>query len=453
MHRRISLCRWLRSAPISDPVDQRNAPTLQVLFLALGLTIPASWVYFLASGGVPAGGYLLMAPALCMAVLALVCVVMIRRGYFRRAVTLYLAMLLLAQEINHLLMGFSTLAGNQIDQFLLLIIGGLVLGRRALWLILLALLFVAGSGFVVDAQRLLANGEPISRAYSHLPSVLFGYVLVTLVLDRTVTALRESLAESIQQRQALQHEMLERERTRAKLIHAQKMQATGRLASGIAHDFNHILGLISGYAGQRDRILSINGRVEMEQAIDRNLTRIASAAASGMQITHKLLAFNRPESARPQRFDISQALHDLQPMLRQLLPSSIRLHLPELQPGLLVHFDHSEFELMLLNLAANARDAMADGGEFRIGLQRSNDQSVALTLTDTGHGMRPEVLQQIFDPFYSTKSGAGGTGLGLTGIHDMVLNAGGDIHVESTPGHGTTFRILLPPPPDETAVA
>ena len=444
MHRRISLCRWLHSAPISDPVDQRNAPTLQLLFLTLGLTIPASWLYFLASGATPAGGHSLMVLALFMACLALVCVAMIRRGHFRGAVTLYLTLMVVIQAINHLLIGFSALAGNQIDQFLMLIIGGLVLGRRALWLLLLALLLVAGCGFVVDAHRLVSAGEPIARAYSHLPSVLFGYILVTLVLDRTVTALRESLADSIRQQQALQHEMRERERTRAKLIHAQKMQATGRLASGIAHDFNHILGLIAGYAGQRDRILALDSRAELEQAIDRNLTRIANAAASGMQISHKLLAFNRPESARPQTFDAGRALQDLQPMLRQLLPASVQLQLPSAGDGLPVHFDRSEFELMVLNIAANARDAMPDGGHFRVALEGNDDGYVALILADTGHGMSSQVLQQIFDPFFSTKSGAGGTGLGLTGIHDMVLNAGGDIHVDSAPGRGTRFRVLLP---------
>ena len=451
MHHRFPLFRWLHSAPLKDPVDQRNAPTLQVLFLALGLTIPASWIYFLASGATPAGGRTLMPLALFMAGLALMCVVMIRRGHFRGAVTLYLTMLLVIQGADHLMLGFSAVAGNQIDQLLILIIGGLVLGRRALWLILLALLLVVGCGFMVDARRLLAAGEPIARAYSHLPSVLFGYMLVTLVLDRTVTALRESLAESIRQRQELQHEMRERERARARLIHAQKMEATGRLAGGIAHDFNHILGLIVGYAGQRDRILSADTREEMEQAIDRNLTRIASAAASGMQITQKLLAFNRPESARPQRFAISDALHDMHPMLRQLLPGTVQLRLPDARPELLVHFDRSEFELMVLNIAANARDAMPDGGHFQISLDRNSEGFVVLTLADSGHGMNAHVQQQIFNPFFSTKSGAGGTGLGLTSIHDMVLNAGGDITVDSAPGQGTAFHVLLPPPQDAAA--
>lgn len=448
MHHRFPLSRWLHSAPLKDPVDQRNAPTLQVLFLTLGLAIPASWLYFLASGATPAGGRTLMPLALFMAGLALVCVVMIRRGHFRGAVTLYLTMLLVIQGADHLMLGFSAVAGNQIDQFMILIIGGLVLGRRALWLILLALLLVAGCGFAVDARRLLAAGDPIARAYSHLPSVVFGYVLVTLVLDRTVTALRESLAESIRQQQELQHEMRERERARARLIHAQKMEATGRLAGGIAHDFNHILGLIAGYAGQRDRILSAATREDMEQAIDRNLIRIANAAASGMQITQKLLAFNRLESARPQRFAIGLALHEMRPMLRQLLPGNVQLQLPEARSDLLVNFDRSEFELMVLNIAANARDAMPEGGHFQIGLDLSPAGFVVLTLADSGHGMNAQVRQQIFNPFFSTKIGAGGTGLGLTSIYDMVLNAGGDIVVDSSPGQGTTFQVLLPPAHD-----
>ncbi|MGH8055247.1 MAG: sensor histidine kinase [Stenotrophomonas sp.] len=444
MHDRIPLLRWLHSAPLNDPIDQRNAATLQRLFLALGLTIPISWLYFLGAGTTPVSDHSLMTLALFMAGIALSCVVMIRQGHFRAAVTLYLTMLLAIQGIDHLRLGFSVLADNQTDQFLVLIIGGLVLGRRALWWILLALLLVAGCGFAVDAHRLLVAGQPIERAYSHLPSVLLGYLLVTLVLDRTVTALRDGLAESIRRQQELQHEM--RERARARLIHAQKMEATGRLAGGIAHDFNHILGLIVGYAGQRDRILSADTRQEMEQAIDRNLTRIANAAASGMQITEKLLAFNRPESARPQRFAIGHAVHDMHPMLRQLLPGNVQLHLPDMRPDVLVHFDRSEFELMVLNIAANACDAMPDGGHFRIGLDRNAEGFSVLTLADSGHGMSTQVQQQIFIPFFSTKSATGGTGLGLTGIHDMVLNAGGYITVDSAPGQGTAFHVLLPPP-------
>src|SRR5690606_6030053 len=106
---------------------------------------------------------------------------------------------------------------------------------------------------------------------------------------------------------------------------------------------------------------------------------------------------------------------------------------------------------MVLNIAANARDAMPDGGHFTHSMGRNPEGIMVQTLADNGHGVDVHVQQQIFNPFFSTKSGAGGTGLGLTSIHDMVLNAGGDITVDSAPGQGTAFHVLLPPPQDAAA--
>ena len=435
---------WLRSAPIADAVDRRNAPTMQLLFLLLGVSIPASWIYFLATGGVPTGGAMFMVMALTMALLAFLCVWMIRKGRFRAAVVLYLGALLSMQEVNHLAMGFQPLAMNQIDQFMMLIIGGLVLGRRALWTIFAALLVVAGSGFAVDVFRLATAGEPVAKALSNLPSLVFGYLLVALVLDRTITALRESLDESNARGRDLQREMSERERAQSQLIHAQKMEAAGRLASGIAHDFNNILDVVLGFSKQRHDALDLDGDPARVAALDGALEGVEVAARRGTAITRKLLSFSRNDVPKPALFDAGQALTELRPMLRQLFPPSVRLSLNCPGQPLPVRLDRSGFELMILNIAANARDAMPDGGDFRITALATPADGVRITLADSGHGMSETVKLRLFEPFFSTKSAAEGTGLGLAVIHDLLTAAGGEIRGDSEPGQGAVFTIRLP---------
>ena len=434
---------WLLNAPVTDPVDRRNAPTMQALFLLLGVSIPVSWLYFITTRGMPPGGGVLMSLALAMALLAFVCVAMIRKGRFRAAIWLYLIALLVSQEFNHLRLGFQAIGTNQIDQFMMLIIGGLVLGRPALWTIFAALLVIAASGFAVDALRLATVGGPVAPAFGNLPSLVFGYLLVALVLDRTITALRESLAESNARGRELQHEMLERERAQSRLLHSQKMEASGRLASGIAHDFNNILGVILGFARQRHAIRDQGGPVKQADALEDSLAGVEIAAHRGAEITRKLLSFSRKDVLRIEQFDVGQALLELFPLLRQLFPPSVQLELSgqELAP---VWLDRSEFELMILNIAANARDAMPHGGRFEVRIHLPSPNCVEIILSDTGAGMDEHVRARVFEPFFTTKAAGDGTGLGLAVIHDLIKAIGGDIRADSELGVGTTFTIRLP---------
>jgi signal transduction histidine kinase len=429
----------LRDVPISDPVDRRNAPAMQVLFLFMGLATPVLWGYHIAYAGMPKGGLLSMSTSLMQAAIQLFAISMIRRGQFRPAIRLYLGAALVATLIEYLYAGAFVMAQQQIEPFMALIIGGLVLGRPSLWVIFVVLQLITAAGFTVDLLR----AHEVDRSFANLLTSMISQLVFTLILDRTVNTLRETLSESQQRGRDLEREMHARERVQSQLIHAQKLEATGRLASGIAHDFGNILSLITGYASQRDRILGIEGRDEQEAAIDKTLSGIASAADRGTVITRKLLSFSRHELARPKVFDAAQAIVAMQPMLRQLLPSSIALELPEQTPAMPVVFDHSEFELMILNIAANARDAMPQGGTFRIELA-ADAAATHLALSDTGHGMDAQTQERIFDPFFSTKVDTGGTGLGLAVIRDMILAGGGEISVDSAPGHGSVFRIRLP---------
>ncbi|MBF6022578.1 sensor histidine kinase [Lysobacter niastensis] len=437
--------RWLRSAPIADPIDRRNAPVMQLLLLFYGLLLPVNWAWRLASGGeVNEARLLILALDMLVAALAFLSLWMIRNGRFRPAVVLFLAMQLISLEIVFARTGVLSQLIDPAPTMLTLVISGLVLGRRALWIVFGLLMAVFATGFASDLYRAAQQGIPASVALVNVPAVLISYTLITIVLDRLIKALRESLAESNQRGLELQREMAERERAQSQLIHAQKLEASGRLASGVAHDFNNILGVIQGFTAQRHRVRDMGSASEQVDALLDSLQGIEEAAARGSTVIRKLLTFSRSDVLNIQAFDPAVAVAELRPMLRQLFPSSVLLELPNDASGLRVRLDRSEFELMVLNIAANARDAMRDGGAFRVEVGSHGSGQATIRLSDTGIGMSRDVAARIFEPFFSTKVAAEGTGLGLSVVHDLVKALGGDIRVDSVPGQGTTFTIRFP---------
>jgi signal transduction histidine kinase len=436
---------WLRSAPISDPVDRRNAPVMQLLLLFYGLLLPVNWAWRIASGGeVEEAWLLIFLVDMLVAALALVGIALIRKGRFRPAVVLFLAPQLISLGIVFSTVGVLSQSIDPAPTMLTLVISGLVLGRRALWITYGLLMAVFAIGFATDANRAIEAGASLGSALVNLPAVLISYTLITIVLDRSIKALRESLAESDARGLELQREMAERERAQSQLIHAQKMEASGRLASGIAHDFNNILGVILGFSSQRH---AQEGDGPDVAALQDSLEGVEIAARRGAAISRKLLRFGRHDVAHVEVFDAARAIDEVRPMLRQLFDVHTRLHADIGSVPLPVRLDRSQFELMLLNIAANARDAMPDGGAFTVTAMRTSGADgnrIEIRLADTGHGMSDAVVQRAFEAFYSTKPADSGTGLGLAVVRDLVENAGGRIGLDSVPGHGTTFRISLP---------
>jgi signal transduction histidine kinase len=438
------ITRWLRDTPITDQVDRRNAPVMQLLLLFYGFLLPANWAWRFASGDpVSRENTIIFAVDMLIATLALVSIAMIRRGRFRPAVMLFLAPQLISLGITFSMIGVMPQLIDPAPTMLTLAISGLVLGRRALWVVWGLLMVIFATGFFTNAQLAIDAGDPVSKALRNLPAVLISYTLVTAILDRSINALRESLAESEARGRDLQHEMAERERAQAQLIHAQKLEATGRLASGIAHDFGNILDVILGFSRQRHAAGDLPDARQSRDAMVDSLEGVETAARRGTAITRKLLGFSRADLLKPQTFDLRDAATDLQPMLRQLFPPSVRLSLETGDTPLPVHIDRSELEMMLLNVAANARDAMPEGGTFEVHVL-DDDGMAGIRLADSGHGMDAQVVRQIFEPFFSTKDATAGTGLGLSVIQDLVRAVGGDIRVDSTPGAGSIFSIRLP---------
>ncbi|KRF02363.1 hypothetical protein ASG87_00015 [Frateuria sp. Soil773] len=443
--------RWLGDTPVTDPVDRRNAPFVQVLLLFFCVFVPLNkslYLWAVLSGRWHGRSMLAfdVATDLLMCVAAGVAVWMIRRGHFRRAVSLFLGTVLAAMVAIYAVIDVKNVA-VEVFPLMVLALGGLVLGRRALWSI--AALQVLGYAICLASNLLgfVPEKQPALVATGIIISTTGAYLLIAIIVDRTVAALREALAESIAKTNRLEREMAERERAQQQLVHAQKMEAVGRIASGVAHDFDNVLNVVLGYAMRRER-LADRGAGALVGALEG----VETAARRALAISRKLLNFSRQDSLRPEVFDVAALLRDIEPMLRQLFPAEVRLELQADAAGLPVRADRGQFELMLLNIAANARDAMPAGGRFAVRARRAaGAPAMELVLADDGSGMPAEVRERVFEPFYTTKPAGTGTGLGLAVVYDLVHAAGGQITVESAPGQGTAFLIRLPLAEDAAA--
>ncbi len=447
--------RWLSDIPVDDPVDRRNAPFLQVLLLFLGVFIPLNKSLFLYavlsgrwSGDLP--GWTALATDLTTDVLmtsaAWTCVWLIRRGRFRHGVHLFLGVVMLSMAIIYISTGMIGLRFDPMPM-ILLALAGLILGRRTLWVTLAVLLGIVAATLVADFARAALGGGAMPVAGLGKAVSLAGiWLIIAIALDRTVAALRNSLDESNARGHALalayerlQEEVRERERTRDQLVHAQKMEAVGRLASGVAHDFNNVLSIILSYAAQRERLADKGA-----SALYAALGDVDLAARRALAISRKLLSFSRQEVARPEVFDVGDSLRELMPMLKQLFGARVRLQLEGVEAVLPVRMDADRFGLVIINIAANARDAITDTGTFHIRADVQDGAWLCLTLRDDGKGMADDVRTQAFEPFFTTKPSGMGTGLGLSVVRDMLLEADGEIDFASPPAQGTTVRILLP---------
>jgi PAS domain S-box-containing protein len=249
---------------------------------------------------------------------------------------------------------------------------------------------------------------------------------------------------------ALIRDASERMRLEEQLLQSQKMEAVGRLAGGVAHDFNNSLGVILGYTELLMRQAADGQRVKLEQIL--KATRRASA------LTRQLLAFSRKQIVNPKVLDINAILSDLQEMVGPLIGEDIDLAIvPGVDLGQ-VKADPGQLEQVVMNLCVNARDAMPDGGLLRLetsnaevdaGQATRNEPMAAgryvmLAVSDTGCGIPEALLPKIFEPFFTTKEEGKGTGLGLAMVYGTVKQAGGYVWVYSEVGRGTTFQVYLP---------
>ncbi len=231
---------------------------------------------------------------------------------------------------------------------------------------------------------------------------------------------------------------------------AQKMEAIGQLAGGVAHEFNNLLTAILGYT----ELLIATAQDHPEMVAD--LQEIKNAGERAGNLTRQLLTFSRRQAVHPAFLDLNEVLLELEKTIRQVIGEGVQLETVKALPLAQIKADPKQIEQILVNLAANARDAMPEGGVLRI--ETANDilppdprdpsaaptSCVALIVSDTGTGIPPEIIDRIFEPFYTTKAPGKSTGLGLAMVYGIVSQASGVITVESERTGGTTFRIRFP---------
>ena len=273
-------------------------------------------------------------------------------------------------------------------------------------------------------------------------------VLVSLVRDREQRPLCGiALVADVTARRQAEADLRE---SQQQLVLAQRMEAVGQLAGGIAHDISNVLTVVGSFAQL------LRSEIEPASHAHELAVEIERASERSVGLTRQLLAFQRQQSFLPARVDLNQLLRRMDGILRRVVHEDVELA-TELDPGLgPVLADPGQMEQVILNLAMNARDAMPDGGILRIrtrNLRIDHDDApdplrpgdyVCITLTDSGVGIDEQTRGRIFEPFFSTKPADRGTGLGLSTAYGIVHRGGGSIRVDSQPGLGSSFHVLLP---------
>lgn len=443
------LTAWLQVPGIVDPVDRRNAPMLQVALLALGVMPPLLWLYRILGTGIPwrPGETVSLTVSLAISALALWSVVSIRRRRFQRAIRLFMAVVAALTIASHALTGLSAHTFEMPVQVMWLFIAGMMIGRRALWAMFGALAVALLLGAVAEA-RIEQEGLEHLLGDAVIRSVMF--LMIALVVDRSVAALRESLDEAVSRGHALersnaqlQAEMRAREEAQARLLHAQKMEAVGRMASGLAHDFGHLLALVDGYAAQAQR-------ADADEPRATALDGVRSAARRARAQVAKLMHFSRADAPVLETFDAGEALHEVAPMLRQTLGPGVRFRFDAPTAPVLVHADREQFALVLLNVAANAASVMPDGGTFTLAASADpGADTLEIRMHDTGPGVPEQERERIFEPFFTTRPHGQGTGLGLAVSRDLARAWGGELACvdPAGAGPGAAFRLVMPTSP------
>ncbi|MEL4893241.1 ATP-binding protein [Xanthomonas protegens] len=443
---------WLKAAPIQDPIERKNAPLVQLFFLF-------SFAYLFVTKGVFTFYEVRLANAVpptlaldavvdgVIALSALAGFILVRRGLYRLALRTFVGVLLALVLYNYATVGAQHLFPTPLP-LLILSFGGLLIGRRDMWWIYAVLLASLGLGIASDYFHFSSADGLSSMAMERMASIGGLYTMSAIIFDGAIRALREGIKdarthaqETARANQALAAEMEKRRETQRRLLHTQKLDAINRTAAGVAHDFDNLLSVILGYAMQRGRMAE-HGAEELQ----KGLASIERVARQALDLTDRLLSFSRLEDIKPVRFELDRAVAELVPMLRQLFDPSIRIDTIAGTGARMIEMDRHQFDVMVLNIASNACDAMQElsNGTFTITTRVGTDDEVELELHDSGVGIGPEVLPRIFDAFFTTKPSGHGTGLGLAGVLDIVSAIGGRVRVDSEPGAGTAVTLSLP---------
>ena len=318
---------------------------------------------------------------------------------------------------------------------------------------------------VLETERsLLGDRQREARTIRLLLAGLVGFALLLATVLAAILAFssQQALVSLVQRTSELEEESLRRQDAEDSLRQVQKMEAVGQLSGGIAHDFNNLLTIIMGNLDTLKRRIAEAKKDKNSKATIAKLEKPVDAAMYGArsaaQLTQRLLAFSRRQALDPVRVDMNRLVTDMTDLLKRSLGEQINVE-TVLGAGLWPAFiDPNQLENALLNLALNARAAMPDGGCLTIETantylddayaRRFGDiepgQYVVLCVTDTGTGIPANVIDHVFEPFFSTKAAGEGSGLGLSMVHGFVKQSGGHVRIYSEESHGTTVKLYLP---------
>ena len=298
------------------------------------------------------------------------------------------------------------------------------------------------------AERWIARRGEIVREGQNGGYRLIGVIYDVTAIKQQEAALRD-LNETLEAR--IEHAVGERQKVEEALRQAQKMEAVGNLTGGIAHDFNNLLTIILGNIDTATRRLDNN----VDPRVGRALENALKGAQRAASLTQRLLAFSRRQPLEPRAVDAGRLLAGMSDLLTRSITETIAIQISSAPHLWTIEVDPHQLENVILNLAVNARDALADGGSIRIDASNvrfgegddpeiPSGSYVAISVRDTGTGMSPGVIAQVFDPFFTTKEVGKGTGLGLSMVYGFVKQSGGYVRIESAIGEGTTVSVFLP---------
>jgi signal transduction histidine kinase/ActR/RegA family two-component response regulator len=331
------------------------------------------------------------------------------------------------------------------------------LGRRTVFegAHLIVVAPVTQAGVTMGSVYLRTAIEPAGRRLARYAGVALLAALAALVifvlaaahgaLSRANQALEDRAGDLAAANDALTREMEERAKAEEALRQGQKMEALGKLTGGVAHDFNNLLMVASGGLELLDRTEDPDRRRKLKDGIREAVDR-------GARLTRQLLAFSRRSPLHAEVVDLGPRLDGIRVLLDRSLREDIGVRIVRPTNLWPVEIDPGEFDVALLNIAVNARDAMPKGGEIKItarNLPAINEEGlvgdfVELSIADQGEGMTSEVAAQVFEPFFTTKAVGQGTGLGLSQVYGFVRASGGRASIESKPGEGTILTLLFP---------
>jgi PAS domain S-box-containing protein len=300
---------------------------------------------------------------------------------------------------------------------------------------------------IPDILRRIRRGESVE----HFESVRVAKDGRRLNVFISVSPLRDT-AGNVVGASAIARDITAQKRAEEHLRQVQKMEAMGRLAGGVAHDFNNVLGIVSACSDL------LRSRIDADSESAEFVSNMRKAVERGSSLTKQLLAFSRKSVIQPQVLDLNERLKETSKLLRPLMGDAVEIVLAAHSGAALIEADPGQLDQIVLNLAVNSRDAMPRGGKFALETSTVHlDETfiefhqplkpglfVLLAVSDTGIGMDAATMARVFEPFFTTKEAGKGTGLGLATVYGIVQQSGGHIWVYSEPGQGTTFKIYFP---------